>query len=131
MSAISDKVYLHKDGVRLLLYGRYLTSDRDSCVECGQRLGLEKILSLGKGVHFSIPTVFHQSPARQCIFKVFFICFSLFIYLSPKIESLYFKYCLLLYIFNIFKTPPPLPLQALKWTKAFGPCRAHRVFLPL
>ena len=41
MSAISDKVYVHADGVGAITNGHYLTSDQDACVDYRRRLGLE------------------------------------------------------------------------------------------
>jgi hypothetical protein len=43
MSAISDKVYVLEDGVKVLPHGHYLISDRVECVEYRKQLGLEKL----------------------------------------------------------------------------------------
>ena len=42
MLTISDKVYVHAGGVRVLPNGNYLTSDQDVRLEYRQQLGLEK-----------------------------------------------------------------------------------------
>ena len=43
MSAISDKVYVLEDGVKVLPHGHYLISDRVECIEYRKQLGLEKL----------------------------------------------------------------------------------------
>ena len=70
MSAISDKVNLRANRVRVLPYAHYLTLDQRVCVEYKQHLGLERAQYLIVGGSFFIPKV----SISLLLSVVFFMC---------------------------------------------------------